>query len=77
MAFDLMFLDGEILWTKPLAERRAALAGLIPDSWPIVLSEVYAGVGADLFRVACEHELEGIVSKRVDKPIVPADRERG
>ena len=68
VAFDLMFLDGEILWTKPFAERRAALAALIPEGSPIVLSEVYAGAGAELFRVACEHELEGIVSKRLDKP---------
>ena len=68
VAFDLLFLDGEILWTKPFADRRAALAGLIPADAPIVLSEVYVGDGADLFRVACEHELEGIVSKRLDKP---------
>ena len=68
VAFDLLFLDGEILWTKPFAERRAALAGLIPADAPIVLSEVYVGDGADFFRVACEHELEGIVSKRLDKP---------
>ncbi len=68
VAFDLLFLDGEILWTKPLAERRAALDALIPSASPIRLSEIYEGDGAELFRVACEHELEGIVSKRLDKP---------
>ena len=47
VAFDLLFLDGEILWTKPFAERRAALVGLIPAGSPIVLSEVYVGAGAD------------------------------
>ena len=67
VAFDLMFLDGELLWTKPFAARRAALAGIVPAGSPIMLSEVYEGSGADLFRVACEHELEGIVSKRLDR----------
>ncbi|WP_158810782.1 hypothetical protein [Beijerinckia sp. L45] len=34
----------------------------------VAFSDEYAGSGADLFRVACEHELEGIVSKRLDAP---------
>ena len=62
-AFDLLFLDGEILWIKPLEERRLALGGIIPKRSAILLSEEYAG-----YRTACEHDLEGIVSKRIDKP---------
>ncbi len=34
----------------------------------MAFSEEFTGSGADLFRVACEHELEGIVSKRLDAP---------
>ena len=67
-AFDLLFLDGEVLWKPPLEDRRQALAGIIPARSAILISEEYAGAGADLFRTACEHELEGIVSKRIDKP---------
>ena len=67
-AFDLLFLDGEVLWKKPLEERRLALASIIPARSAILISEEYTGTGADLFRTACEHELEGIVSKRIDKP---------
>ncbi|WP_180982540.1 non-homologous end-joining DNA ligase [Methylocella silvestris] len=67
-AFDLLFLDGEDWRARPLEERRAALAGLIKKKPPLLLSQEYAGTGADFFRVACEHELEGIVSKRLDKP---------
>ena len=66
-AFDLLFLDGEPLWKKPLEERRLALASIIPKRSAILLSEDHGGPGADLFRIACEHELEGIVSKRLDK----------
>ena len=67
-AFDLLFLDGEDLRKQPLEERRLALAGIIPKRSAILLSEEFTGAGADLFKTACEHELEGIVSKRMDKP---------
>ena len=67
-AFDLLFLDGEALWKRPLEERRLALSGLIPPrSVAILLSEEFSGAGADLFRIACENDLEGIVSKRLDR----------
>lgn len=32
------------------------------------MSEEFSGPGADLFKIACQHELKGIVSKRRDKP---------
>lgn len=67
-AFDLLFLDGEVLWTRTLEERRASLAGMMPAKFPILFSEEFLGTGADLFKIACEHDLEGIVSKRLDKP---------
>ena len=61
-------LDGEALWTEPLYVRRLSLASIIPPRSGILLSEDYTGDGAELFRIACEQELEGIVSKRLDKP---------
>ncbi len=67
-AFDLIILDGEDLRTKPLEQRRLALATLIPKRSAVLMSDEYAGVGADLFRLACEHDLEGVVSKRRDAP---------
>ncbi|MCX8255320.1 DNA polymerase LigD, ligase domain protein [Beijerinckiaceae bacterium RH AL1] len=70
-AFDLLFLDGEPLWKKPLEERRLALGGIIPKRSAILLSEDFAGSGADLFKIACENELEGIVSKRLDRGYHP------
>jgi bifunctional non-homologous end joining protein LigD len=70
-AFDLLFLDGEDLRAKPLADRRQALAFLMRPASAVVFSDGYAGAGADLFEIACEHELEGIVSKRLDAPYRP------
>lgn len=68
-AFDLLFLDGKDLRSQPLTERRQALASLLRGAKGAVrLSEEYAGDGAALFARACEEELEGIVSKRVDRP---------
>lgn len=66
-AFDLLFLDGEDLRKKPLEERRLALGGIIPKRSTILMSEEFSGPGADLFRIACENELEGVVSKRLDR----------
>jgi bifunctional non-homologous end joining protein LigD len=63
-AFDLLFLNGEDLRAKPQKDRREALGGIIPTGGAILMSEEYVGAGADLFTIACEHELESIVSKQ-------------
>jgi bifunctional non-homologous end joining protein LigD len=67
-AFDLLFLDGEDLAGRPLAERKAALAGLIPEPRALRYSEDMDEGGEALLRHACRLSLEGIVSKRRDAP---------
>jgi bifunctional non-homologous end joining protein LigD len=69
-AFDCLFLDGRDLRGLPLSDRREALERLIgrPKSGAIRFSEEFEGDGAEFFKIACAHELEGIVSKRVDLP---------
>jgi ATP-dependent DNA ligase len=66
-ALDCLFLDGRDLRGLPLTERREALEQLIgrPKRGPILFSEEFEGDGAEFFNLACAHELEGIVSKRV------------
>jgi ATP-dependent DNA ligase len=64
LAFDLLWLDGEDLRIRPLHERKRRLAAIMPR----IESRVrYVGHikhrGIDLFRVACKHDLEGIVAK--------------
>ncbi len=65
--FDLLFLDGEDLAPRPLAERKARLEALLGAGRGIVRYAPHvAGGGPAVFREACRLGLEGIVSKRAD-----------
>jgi bifunctional non-homologous end joining protein LigD len=74
-AFDLLELDGANVARLPLGERKKRLADLLkkPPAG-IVYSEHEGGDGEAFRRAACEHRLEGIVSKRLDRPYLPGDR---
>lgn len=66
-AFDLLHLDGEDLTGRPLEERKAALARLVPPGRGRGLlrySDHVVGGGAAFFAHACRLGLEGIVSKQ-------------
>jgi ATP-dependent DNA ligase len=69
-AFDILALDGEDLRTLPLSLRKTNLARLLarrPDG--IFVAPFEQGeIGPDLFRAACNMGLEGLVSKRRDRP---------
>lgn len=72
--FDLLFLDGEDLTRKPLAERKQILAKLLKQEGVperLHLSDHIEGNGPGFFREVCKKRLEGIVSKRRDRPYVP------
>jgi len=74
-AFDLIHLDGEDVARLPLLERKERLDALLakpPEG--IVYSEHEGGDGEAFRRAACEHRLEGVVSKRIDRPYLPGDR---
>jgi len=69
-AFNLLAFDGDDLRSLPLSMRKAHLERLLarrPDG--IFISPFEQGeIGPDLFRKACEFGLEGLVSKRKDRP---------
>jgi bifunctional non-homologous end joining protein LigD len=69
-AFDCLALDGDDLRELPLTMRKTSLERLLarrPDG--IFVADFERGeIGPDLFRKACEFGLEGIVSKRSDRP---------
>lgn len=69
-AFDVLAAGGEDLRILPLSMRKVNLDRLLrsrPDG--IFLSDFEIGeIGPDLFRAACEAGLEGLVSKRSDRP---------
>ena len=70
-AFDLLALDGENIAKLPLEERKARLQAIIPAQGAIRYSDHVIGSGAAFFALACEKGLEGIISKRRDKPYLP------
>jgi bifunctional non-homologous end joining protein LigD len=70
LAFDVLAMDGDDLRDLPLSMRNVNLARLLasrPEG--IFLNEFEQGeIGPDLFRAACNMGLEGLVSKRPDRP---------
>ncbi len=73
--FDLMELDGEDLRPLPLIARKAALAKVLRRAPAgIRLVEHAAGDGQALFDAACRMGLEGIVSKKADRPYRPGPK---
>jgi bifunctional non-homologous end joining protein LigD len=69
-AFDVLAMDGEDLRSLPLSKRKTNLERLLrgrPDG--IFVNPFESGaIGPDLFRAACDMGLEGLVSKRSDRP---------
>ena len=69
-AFDILALDGDDLRALPLSLRKTNLARLLarrPEG--IFVAPLEQGeIGADLYRAACNMGLEGLVSKRRDRP---------
>jgi bifunctional non-homologous end joining protein LigD len=64
IAFDLLQLDGQGLRGRPLVDRKVRLRRLIPRESPCVLYlDHVVGRGRELFQLACERDLEGIVGK--------------
>ena len=65
IAFDILWNDGEDLRRLPLLERKRRLRDIVPIGSDRLLScDHIEGDGHGLFRLACEHDLEGIVAKR-------------
>ena len=69
-AFDVLAMDGEDLRSLPLSKRKTNLGRLLrgrPDG--IFVNPFEQGaIGPDLFRATCDMGLEGLVSKRSDRP---------
>ena len=73
--FDLLFVDGENLMAQPLVDRKSRLAALLKGApeW-LRYNDHQIGHGPAFHRLACEHGLEGIVSKRVNGRYEPDRR---
>ena len=71
-AFDLLFLDGRDLRSELLVERKKLLAALVAEASDpqLAYSEHFGGDGRPLLEECCRRGLEGIISKRGDRPYV-------
>ncbi len=68
-AFDLLSLDGKDLTGLSNVERKARLAGLLPQDDPVVrYADHIIGAGEKLFDAMCSAGQEGIISKKADAP---------
>ena len=69
-AFDILALDGDDLRKLPLSMRKTNLARLLARRPEGIFVAPYeqGEIGPDLFRAACNFGLEGMVSKRRDRP---------
>lgn len=73
--FDLLFADGKNLMGLPVLERKARLSVLLkgaPEG--LQYNDHQIGQGPAFHRLACEHGLEGIVSKRINSRYEPDRR---
>ena len=68
VVFDLLYLRGESIMTKPLFERRVALEEVVREinGAPMILSEAVLTQGCDLFVSAQQLRQEGIMAKLLD-----------
>jgi bifunctional non-homologous end joining protein LigD len=69
------FRNGEDLRYLPLIDRKMRLRAVVPQrgDWLLYCDHV-DGDGEGLFRLACEHDLEGIVAKQKHAPYLPAEK---
>ncbi|MDP2300558.1 MAG: non-homologous end-joining DNA ligase, partial [Actinomycetota bacterium] len=77
--FDLLHLNGYDLTGVALTRRKSALRAVLeagPQDRVRYAEDMY-GQGAELLASACDHALEGIVSKRADAPYRPGARGPG
>ena len=72
-AFDLLYRDGYDLTGASLEGRKAALAELVAPhgGGTVRYSDHQVGHGPAFFEEACKYEVEGIMSKRRDRPYKP------
>ncbi|MDW2980036.1 MAG: DNA ligase D [Rhodanobacter sp.] len=72
MLFDLPYLEGSDLSRVVLLERKQLLEKLLAHAPEHLAFSTHAiGNGQDVFRMATEQELEGIISKRIDSAYRP------
>lgn len=66
--FDLLYWDGYDLRNVPLIERKRLLRRILEAEPPVRFSDHVAGEGEELYRLASERGLEGVIAKQAHSP---------
>lgn len=64
--FDLLYLNGEDLRSKPLLERKEKLKKILKTTETIRYSDHFIARGPEMLEAARENGLEGVIAKRID-----------
>lgn len=63
-AFDVLWFDGEDLRSRPMIDRKRIPRSIVPEASSAMLYAWHLErEGKEFYRLACEHDLEGIVAK--------------
>ncbi|NOU92433.1 DNA ligase [Paenibacillus sp. LMG 31456] len=73
VVFDVLYTDREHM-KEPLMERKQRLSEMVVNSPSIMPTMYLAGQGKALFELTKEHNMEGIVAKRIDSRYLPDTR---
>jgi ATP-dependent DNA ligase len=75
VAFDVIWLNGAELRPLPLIERRQHLQNILPNRSAIISEPLSVrDSGHKLFELTCDHDLEGVVAKRLKDGYGPSVR---
>ena len=73
--FDLLYLNGELLSSAPLLQRKERLRDLLSNAGtPLQYSDHQIGRGPEFCAQVYAMSLEGVISKRADAAYSPGDR---
>jgi ATP dependent DNA ligase domain len=70
VAFDVLNVEGADVRGIPFKDRRAILIRTA-ERHGMEKSELFFGCGKAMFRAVCDHDLEGIIAKKLDDPYEP------
>src|SRR5262249_6898163 len=74
IVFDLLYLGGKSMAALPLIERKERLRSLFARSIRgLRFSDHVVGNGRRFHEDACRLGVEGVISKRIDRPYVPGN----
>jgi ATP-dependent DNA ligase len=77
VAFDVLYLDGQLLIDQPYSARRRVLEDLALQTWPWLTTPAAPTVNdaGELWETTRKWGLEGVVAKRADAPYRPGRRD--